>query len=309
MKPHVILAKYLILTLSLLALSPSAYALAPECAFNLVSGTSQACVQHQGINRTFIIHIPDQYKASHPLPLVINFHGRKGTSEQQAEMTRFHELADREGFIVVEPQGVDRSWNTGTCCADAYERGIDDIGFTRQLLDTLIQRLAIDTRRIYATGFSNGARMAHQAGCELSDYFAAIAPIAGPLTSAKCQPSQPVAVFSFHGRGDACTPYSGGDGRGEPAANNRPVEEGIAYWAQRNGCSSSPRTITGSPEKHIYSNCKSGADVVLYSSTRAGHIWPGAEPYLFWRACGGRWVNDFDATHTIWQFFKSHPKQ
>lgn len=269
-------------------------------------GTYSTCLEHGGRKREFLLHIPPQYVPGKPMPLLLSFHGRKGTPEQQAGMTGFHELADREGFLVVEPAGVEKSWNVGICCDKAHELGVDDIGFVKKLLDELSARLAVDSKRIYATGFSNGARMANQLGCELSDRIAAIAPIAGPLTSLSCQISRPVPVFSFHGTADGCIPYKGGYGR-EHDIDNPPIEKMILDWAKRDGCEEKP--LVSFPEKGFrqWRFQKCGGDVVFYSTEGAGHIWPGAKPYLFWRICGGKWIDSFHASEEIWSFFKAHP--
>jgi polyhydroxybutyrate depolymerase len=232
-------------------------------------------------------------------------------------MTGMSALADQEGFIVAAPAGVGASWNAGACCGQAHEQGVDDVGFTRAILDELASELNIDPKRVFATGMSNGARFTHRLGCELSDRIAAIAPVAGVLTNRnlssgevafQCQPSRPVPVFEIHGLADGCSPYNGGAGVGGPFVNPS-VPDTIQTWVTIDGCSnqtaaSAPSASTGCV---THSSCAPGASVTLCSVSQGGHVWPGGNQNSSWRECGGEWVMDFPATSQIWAFFAANP--
>ena len=88
-------------------------------------------------------------------------------------MTGFTPKASAEGFIVVYPDGTSRrapllTWNAGHCCGYAMEQRVDDVAFISALIEDLAARFPIDRKRIYVTGMSNGAMMAHRLGSELS---------------------------------------------------------------------------------------------------------------------------------------------
>ena len=151
------------------------------------------CVQkretfiHDGLERHYILHLPDSYDESKSYPLVFVFHGGGGNAENIQETTNFSKKADEEHFIVVYPEGNGKlphkllTWNCGFCCGYSLENNIDDVGYIRALVEYLKETYSIDADRIYATGMSNGGIMSYQVGAALSDIFAAIAPVAAQI--------------------------------------------------------------------------------------------------------------------------------
>jgi polyhydroxybutyrate depolymerase len=173
---------------------------------------------------------------------------------------------------------------------------------------------------------SNGAFMSHRLGCEMSDTLAAIGPVIAAMPSAegaRCAPAMPIAVIAMQGTSDPAIPYAGGEQGGN---GRRKFGEGGLIdsadktridWARRNGCSESPREekMTSSVsdgtsvDKISYSGCR--ADVVFYRINGMGHRWPGPmsrRTPLVDRIFGKQSQN-IDATKTIWEFFKAHPKK
>lgn len=123
-----------------------------------------------GIKRTYVVRAPADLPRSGPrVPLVLVLHGG-GNAVNAEQMTGFTEKARKEGFIVACPEGTGRlkdkllTWNAGHCCGYAMKRNVDDVGFVNALIDTLVQSYPADTRRIYATGMSNGGMMTHRLG-------------------------------------------------------------------------------------------------------------------------------------------------
>jgi polyhydroxybutyrate depolymerase len=94
------------------------------------------------------------------------------------------------------------TFNGGNCCGQAAATGVDDVEFTRRLLDELAAVVTIDPKRVFATGMSNGGIMAYRLASELSDRIAAIAPVSGPMGTKTCAPRRPVSVIHFHGTDD-----------------------------------------------------------------------------------------------------------
>jgi polyhydroxybutyrate depolymerase len=131
--------------------------------------------------RRYLLHIPPGYDPGKPTPVVLAFHGRFSTGREMEKLTNLSELADKQGFIVVYPNGYGRSWNAGHGTGEAEARGVNDVKFTVELINSLCQTMNIDRRRVYATGFSNGATFVHRLGCEVSERIAAIAAVAGTI--------------------------------------------------------------------------------------------------------------------------------
>ncbi|HUJ70694.1 MAG TPA: PHB depolymerase family esterase, partial [Verrucomicrobiae bacterium] len=183
----------------------------------LKPGNHELSLKTGGRDRVYSLHLPPAYDGKHLLPLVIVLHGGGGNAEGAIRMTGFNQKADKEGFVVVYPNGSGRlktrllTWNSGNCCGYALDSGVDDVGFIRALIDELKKTRAVDPQRVYATGISNGGMMTYRLACELSDKIAAIAPVAGALNLENCQPTRPVSVIIFHGTADEHVLYNGGE--------------------------------------------------------------------------------------------------
>ena len=254
------------------------------------------------------------------LPVVISLHGGGGSAEGQQQHTRMDELADREGFIVVYPDGSGRlknrllTWNAGTCCGYAMTEHVDDVNFIAAMLDDLAQRVSIDTRRVYATGMSNGAMMAYRLAAELPDRIAAIAPVAGGMVLADDAPKRPVPIMHIHSVDDPRALYAGGLGPPFPMTNSRvmhpAVEQTLATWSRVNGCKGEP-LVTQKREGEgasrgqtatllVYQGCK--AELEHWRLTGAGHVWPGGKRDTMVRILGPE-TQVIDANVGMWRFF------
>ena len=283
-------------------------------------------ISFDGLERSYLIHVPASYNEDEPVPLVVVLHGGGGNAEYSEDVTGFSEKSDEEGFIVVYPDGNGffryrlLTWNAGFCCGYALENNIDDVGFIETVVDHLMDTYSIDSKRIYATGMSNGGMMTYRLGAELSDIFAAIAPVAGSIGGQATEeeviwripePDHPVSVISFHGMKDYRVPYDGG----RPTANGTKgaysyfsVNDSISFWLDQNNCISFPkRTISESKNiiNDTWSGGIDGAEVTLYTIVNGNHSWPGGKIV---RENGDVPTNEISATEIIWDFFKNHPK-
>lgn len=269
---------------------------------------------HDGIERTYILHVPSSYEGQQPVALVLDFHGGGGNANTQMKTSKFSDLADQQGFIVAYPNGTGRhddkllTWNGGTCCAYAVTNQIDDVGFVRALVKDVESKYKIDAKRIYATGLSNGGIFSYRLACDASDLFAAVAPVSGTLNYVRCSPVQPVSVIHFHGTDDSHIGYNGGAGPDSlvdvPFAS---VKESIDFWLNADRCEKTPQTESFDDIQHdTYSNCANGTAVELYTIVGGRHAWPGSDGPA-WPG-GDTPTQTISATTLIWEFFVKHPK-
>ena len=279
-----------------------------------------------GLERTYHIHIPASYDKANPIPLLIVLHGGGGTGEGMVKLTQggFNILSEKEGVIVVYPDGIEKHWNDGreNLSYRAYREKIDDVGFISALIDHLAKEYNIDIKRVYVTGISNGALMSFRLGCELSEKITAIAPVAGLMPEnlpARCLPLRPIPVLMISNTDDRLVPWEGGDIRFGRKTFGRAlsVQETVKYWIIHNQCSSSP-SISMEPDrdpkdgtrvrKELYNRCRESSEVVLYAIEGGGHTWPGGHQYLpEWII--GKTSRDIDANEVIWEFFKKHGRE
>jgi len=281
---------------------------------NLKPGDYTQSFTFAGRERSYLIHLPSAL-GNAPLPLVFVLHGGGGNAEGAAKMSGMSPLADKENFIVVYPDGTGRledrvlTWNAGNCCGYALDNQVDDVGFIRALIEELRAVYPIDAQRVYATGISNGGMMAYRLACELSDQFAAIAPVAGAL-NADCRPAQPVSAVSFHGTADRSVLYDGGAPKQQldshPRTDNS-VAYAISFWVRQDGCATTPRRVEhGNTVQDEYGDCVNGTGVALYAIKGGGHAWPGGDRLSLLL---DQPTQEISATDVMWEFFTRHPKR
>lgn len=192
-------------------------------------------------SRTYIVHLPPKNKMKQKLPVLFNLHGGGGTAKQVPRLifNGFNRLADKEGFIVVYPQGVKKQWNDGREgeISYAHKENIDDVGFIAQIIKELDSKYNIDTDKIFTSGISNGGFMSTRLLCERSDLFrggAVLTSQIGVNFEAKCQPSKGVAVMIMNGTDDPIVPYNGGEikifKRSKPRGVIISTEDYVAMW-------------------------------------------------------------------------------
>jgi len=278
---------------------------------------TEQSVDAGGVARTFVLHVPPGIDSRASLPLVVVFHGGGGNGVNASRMSAMDDKADLARFVVAYPNGSGRmggsllTWNTWQCCGFALDHRVDDVAFVRAMVESISRQYRIDPKRIYATGMSNGAMMAYRVGCELSDVFAAIAPVAGALDTDDCRPGHPVSVVAFHGTADRHIRYEGGTpavsfDRGH-ARDDKSVAYAVGFWARHDGCKASPKVTRSGHVVHEAFECAGSAAVELYTIEGQGHAWPGGGKGL--RAGNvDAPTQEISATNVMWDFFARHPK-
>ena len=274
--------------------------------FLVVNKTSGSLVS-SGEKRTYLLYVPDSYDPQKPVPLVISIHGFAEWPAHQAQISRWNELAEQEGFIVVYPSGTrfPKRWRTMGSSSSCDP--MIDVHFIEDLIDQLESEYSIDPTRIYANGLSNGGGMSVLLACELSDRIAAIGSVAGAYSypSELCHPQRPVPLIAFHGTADPIVPYLGGPSRSFDVPFPV-VPQWMKAWAARNHCT---QGFEGAQTVEIssvsYTHCDQNAEVVFYTITGGGHSWPGGEPLPTWIV--GETSLSINATDLMWNFFVLHP--
>lgn len=272
---------------------------------------------YKGMKRSYFIHLPPEYSPQEKLPLVLVLHGGMGNAKNIARITSFSDYADKENFIVAYPNGSGRfenkllTWNAGFCCHYSKENNIDDIGFISAFLDFLVEKYSIDSKRIYATGISNGGMMSYCIGAQLSHKITAIAPVAasyGANNQTIPEPSEPVSILIIHGMQDKVIPYSGGKGSNPVYLSFYSVEDSTLFWIRRNNCipiAVHEELADGTVFINRYTGGENETSVVTCLLKNGAHAWPGGQLGYF---AGDKPTNEINATEIIWEFFKNQRK-
>ena len=268
--------------------------------------TISASITHDGIQRDYILYIPELYDGSTAVPLILNFHGFGSNANEQMFYGDFRDIADTEGFLLVHPEGTtfigNQFWNVGF---PGISSTIDDVGFTEALIDELATLYTINLDRVYATGMSNGGFMSFLLACQLSEKIAAVASVTGSMTQDTfndCNAQLPTPVLQIHGTEDDVVLYNGN-------TLSIPIADVISYWVDYNNCETTPSTTTlpdldvsdGSTVEHsVYENSDNGITTEHMKVIGGGHTWPGS----VLNTAGTN--QDIDASMEIWLFFSRY---
>jgi len=233
------------------------------------AGSNSVTIMHGGRSRHFSVHVPSSVKAGVAVPLVLDFHGNGSRGSQQESSSGWRAKADSEGFVAAYPDGVGNGWNVGNCCGESLMSMVDDVGFAREIVKTISTNMCIDAKRVYATGLSNGAGMAHRLACEAADLFAAIAAASADLVTDPCTPARAISELSVRGLSDTAVAYEGGN-TGSTGWYSPGAKGTLMLWKGINGCTGEPDTSKQYCE--TYTQCQGGVEVTLCSLPNTGHI-------------------------------------
>ena len=228
-------------------------------------------------------------------------------------------LGEKKGFISVFPDGLNKWWNGGR----THERfkgsdRSDDVVFVSKMIDALDAHYRIDSKRIFATGSSNGAIFCYTLAVRLSTRIAAIAPVNGSLGSEipkHIRPECPVSVVSFNGTADPFVPYTGHENGNEGSLLS--VPDTIAFWVGADGCVPEPAVTRDKPSplddglsivRLFYAKQKTSCEVYAFIIGHGGHTWPGAHTDPTWAKRAGKTAMSINADEIMWDFFEQHPK-
>jgi polyhydroxybutyrate depolymerase len=270
-----------------------------------------------GENRIYYLHRPSSFNKNKSYPLVIALHGLGGNGERTAVFTGFNKISDKEGFIVVYPDGhiIKHTGKEIRC----WRLDVDtDVKFISSLIDKISKDYKIDSKRIYATGISNGGMMCYVLSAKLSDKLSATASLVSSLSKRqleKLPESKAIPLIIMNGTDDPVVPYNGGYIKimGLKLGQVVSTEELVKYFVKRNNCSTTPVIVYEEDKdpndgtkvrKELYSS-SNNTEVILYAIEGGGHSWPGT---FKGKEKSGKTSQDINASEVIWEFFKKHNK-
>lgn len=276
-----------------------------------------------GLKRRYVLHRPPNHDPARRYPAVLMLDGRGGTPWTAMKSSGWSAHADEHDFLAIYPEALrlqpdapmhfltnPQMWNAGPGGADTERDGPDDIAFLHAVIADLRLQAGLDPRRLFLTGFSNGAAMCFRfAGAE-PEQVASFAPVAGHFRYPAQALARPVPMLYFFGRQDPLSPYDGGPVDLPWGAQEiRPAAPDSARaWARLCGLGDEPTQMEQHKGFSIqrFGPNPAGAEVVFYTVDDCGHTWPGGHRLLP-EAIAGSESRRVNATALIWQFFKQHP--
>jgi polyhydroxybutyrate depolymerase len=276
-------------------------------------------IEVDGRERTYALHVPANYDEMKSVPLLIALHGRLGTGSGEERLAHLDKVSDEHGFLVVYPDGLDRSWSDGRGGTPSDRNGVDDVKFLSALIDKIEGEYKVDHARIYATGMSNGGFMSGRLACDLSERIAAVAIVGASLSesvAAHCHPTKPISVMIIQGTEDPLVPFDGGalgknGDRGVVLSHKAAVQK----FVEVDHCGAEAK------EKHVpdkagdgtsidvamYGPCAGNSEVASYVINGGGHAWPGGIQYLPAMIIG-KTTHNLDGSEEIWEFLSRHTR-
>lgn len=225
-----------------------------------------------------------------PRDIVVLLHGAGASGPKFEEVAQFEDLADAKGFVLVYPNGLGwplRTWNAGP----GFESEADDVAFLDEINREISQKVC--GQRVLATGFSNGAMMAHRWGCEGRVPPDAISVASGPLMVTDCGSAVPTPVRHYHGTDDTIVPIEGGEGTSGKGIVFPSVFEMMDVWRTINECTDDEPVFTQTGDTQCAAwSCSVPTELCLIQGWP--HLWPGGI-----RSSG----TDADVTLASWEFF------
>lgn len=273
--------------------------------------------------RDYYFYVPSKLEGKTDYPLLFILHGAMGNGKKAAENWGFMEVAEKEGFVAVFPNGLHEQWNDGRNApfSNVDTSHTDDVGFLSGLIQTFITKYGADPDRIYMTGASNGGMMTLRMGCEASSQLTAIAPLLASIPEniyKNCLPDKALPVFMMNGSADKIVPPQGGDVMLGDRSYGKvsSIDSTINLWVMRNGCDAAP-TVAPMEEyeptrdaegitAEYYTNCATGKAIILYLIDKGGHQIPSFKHRRSFFNFDGD--EAFNAAAEIWDFFKRYKK-
>ncbi|MGH3611023.1 MAG: alpha/beta hydrolase family esterase [Pseudonocardia sp.] len=244
-------------------------------------------------DREALVHHPVTAQAG--APLVVVLHGAGVSPGMVRDRLGWNALADREGFVVAYPSGLDQLWNAGACCGRTAAEDVDDPRFLHELTVRMTAEDRIDVHRVFAVGVSNGGMLAYAWACGWPGELAGIGVIAGARVTT-CPAPEPISVVAVHGTADQVVPLAGGTGTGQ--VRFPPLDGSLGPFHAAAGCPGAPQVSSEGPATVSTWRCPGGRTVVRNVIEGLSHAWPGAGPEA------GTNDGPADATGFVWSHLR-----
>lgn len=258
-----------------------------------------------GETRRWITYVPTSYDGSEAVPVVMTIHGYTASMQSMVEESRWSEIAEREGFIVLFVQGHVRDiplmgnipcamWMGGAFSQLLPELDPNtDVNFLNAVLDKTEAEYTVDKGRIYCTGHSNGSMMTFTMGYTNTSRFAAIAPI-GAM-------AEPTGAYAT----DALLPAWIMCGEFDSAATPNMIDGNgtvntLKAWNAHNGVDESALTnstqFDGQFQTMTFAN-SAGVPLVRFTNVlRTAHIYMPEQPEVVWAEFFSKYSRGEDGT-------------
>jgi polyhydroxybutyrate depolymerase len=238
------------------------------------SNTNAQTILYDGINREYLLYIPDSYDGKTSAPLMLNFHGFGGSASEYMIEADMRSLAESDTFILVYPQGSYLNgyshWNACPTGGD-NKSDADDFGFVESMINEISSQFNVDMKRIYAAGYSNGSMMAYGLANYKSELIAAVASVSGGMLDCTGDTSHPMPILHLHGTSDDILPYNGSFGWNS-------AQNTLDHWINFNNTTTTPnvRSVNSGGmtiEHYVYGQGDNSVSVEHYKYIGGDHEW------------------------------------
>ena len=281
-----------------------------SCGNEETGFVEERVIEHEGLERSFLIYVPKNIKEN--APLVVAIHGYTSSAKTLMGYSGINQIADKEGFLVAYPQGTKDSrdnnfFNVG------YEfhsdSKVNDVNFIREIVLNLTKDYKLNSKRVFATGMSNGGDMSYLLACTSSDLFTAVAPVAGVMmkdTLENCNPEKKIPIFEIHGTKDSISKFEGDMNNEDKWGAYYDLPSTIEFWVNKHALNEketiqlkNKNTEDGTTITfERYWSDESQREVWFYIVNDGNHTWPGMTG-LFSRTAN----QDINSAEEIWKFF------
>ena len=242
-----------------------------------------------GKQRRWMVYVPSSYNSSEAVPLVVATHGYSSAMTAFTGDSRWQDVAEENGFIVVFTQGYPTDgvmgnipvpyWNN-PLMGLTVEEPVDELSYFRQVVAQVKEGYTIDATRVYATGHSNGSCMTWLLALEESDLFTAFAPIGSNMGAYyETVKMNDVAVPVWNMKGE----YDNEDGAS--LAEGTLSHDTISYWTQANGVSATAVEQTDETGRYVTQEYQDvdGVPLVRFTEVKnSPHAYLPAQAEMIW---------------------------
>ncbi len=241
---------------------------------NCYLNTNAQTIVHDGINREYVLYVPNSYDGTSSVPLILNFHGFGGSASEFMSYADMRSLAETDTFILAYPQGscLDGSSHWNACPNGGDNKSdVDDFGFVESMINEISSKYNIDMERIYAAGYSNGGMMAYGLANYKSDLIASVASVSGVMLDCTGTTNHPMPVVHLHGTSDGVLPYNGN-------SYFSSAQNTLDHWTKFNNTTTTTTVSSDNSggmtiEHYVYDQGDSLVSVEHYKYIGGDHVW------------------------------------